>query len=125
MTISAKHIVARFTCWLLLLQLINISIDPPDLKQTKKVYTSQQEDLTINEVESVYELIAEGVFHSDVPENNDHDIDTDTHSVDLYFYDFPYSSPALINHPLEHHVHYLTTVTSINAGPNAPPPKYA
>ena len=120
-----KNIIPRFVCWILLLQMINISIDPPDLRQLKKAATQQKEDLTINEIESVFELVSECVFENSVPETEDNDIDTKLSTFDLYCYTISYSTIPASNYAVEHNDFYLNNFSFEIPEPNAPPPKYA
>jgi hypothetical protein len=105
--------------------MINISIDPPDLKQLKTAPISQKEDLSINEIESVYELISEGVFENDVPEKDDNDIDTESQPFDLYCFKFTFSAPPVFNFLIEHYPSYHKSFSFECPQPNSPPPKYA
>lgn len=60
----------RFLTWVLAIYLLNISIDPQDISAPW-----QEENLYVNEIESVVELIAEEILnYSDaVPEHEDAD----------------------------------------------------
>ena len=55
-------------CWILLLQLFNLSIDPARHQNFINGQFTFQEDLSINKIESIYELISEHIFKKDVPE---------------------------------------------------------
>ena len=62
--------------WLLLaVHILNCSIDPPDV-----LPESTPEDLTINEIESVAELVAEDILDIEnaVPEEDEHDSEDGT-----------------------------------------------
>jgi hypothetical protein len=60
-----------FLVWGLLLQMINLSVDPArHLNIVGGKYTIS-EDLSINKMESVYELVLEYVFKIEVPETQD------------------------------------------------------
>ncbi len=112
-------------CWILVLQFINISIDPGDLKRANYDASTSQEDLSINEVESVYELIAEGVFDKQVPESDEDDIQTISPSIELYCDTPLYSTLQPLTFPTEYFPHYNTSRSLSNKQPNSPPPKRA
>lgn len=71
-----KNLVGRLNlkmicCWLLLLQMVNLSINPiRHQNYIHGVYTIR-EDLSVNKIESIYELISEYVFKKNVPETQD------------------------------------------------------
>lgn len=119
-----KNIISRLVCWILLLQMINISIDPPDLKKLKVAPISHKEDLSINDIESVYELISEGVFENDVPENDDSDVDTESPVIDLYCFKIFFSTRPVFNFPIEHFSYYYNNLSFDCPEPNSPPPKH-
>lgn len=58
-------------CWLLLLQMVNLSINPVRHQNFIDGQYTLLEDLKINKIESIYELILEHVFKKDVPETQD------------------------------------------------------
>jgi hypothetical protein len=122
---TVKNIISRFVCWVLLLQLINISIDPPDLWRLKTASISQKQPLPINEIESLYELISEGVFEHDVPESDENDIDSESQPFDLYCFNNIYSTRPGYSFPVEHFCYYHNTFSCECPEPNAPPPKNA
>lgn len=84
-------------------------------------HANQKEDPSINEVESVYELISETLFDHNIPENNDNDIDSDSVPFDLYFYPTP--SAVVFQFPTEHVTLLEYNFPTIDANPNIPPPK--
>ncbi len=77
-------LLSRFICWILLLQMINISVNPPDSRSFKFFQVQTTEDLSFNETESLYELISETVFDLDVPETEDEDIDISWETPELF-----------------------------------------
>jgi len=120
-----KRFFRQLICWILLLQLINISIDPPDLKRIKDGRHAHSEDLSINEIESVYELISERVFDTSVPESDDDDITKSNDSCELYF-----PSPAGTPSPaprfaVAYTCSYQDSLLFLFREPNLPPPKHA
>ena len=120
-----KNIITQVVCWILLLQVINISINPRDFKHPRYSSTASKEDLSINETESIYELIAEGVFDEDVPESNEDDIDTSSPSVELYFFTASCNTLPTLELPLEHFPRCNKSFPSLHHEPLFQPPKQA
>ena len=120
-----KSCLKQVVCWILLLQMINISIDPPDLKHSKYSHHTNQEEVLLDETESVYEWIAEGVFDEEVPESNEDDIDTSSPSMELYFFTATCTRLPAIEFPVEHFSHYYSNIPFVHQEPRFPPPKRA
>jgi hypothetical protein len=55
-------------CWVMLLQLINLSIDPATHQNFVNGAITYQDDLSLNKIESLSELILENIFKKDIPE---------------------------------------------------------
>jgi hypothetical protein len=120
-----RNIIKQVICWILLLQMINISIDPPDFKHPKHSSVTNKKALSIEETESFYELIAEGVFDKEVPESNEDEIDTSSPSFELYLITRICTKLPALAFPVEHFPQYYTSFSSINQEPHSPPPKFA
>ena len=120
-----KHITARVVCWILLLQLINISIDPPDMERATYASDSGEEDLSINDIESIYELVAEKVFDEDVPESDENDIDTASQTFDLYCITAQDGLQAFYDYFIDYEAQYLNHLSTDSPEPGFPPPKSA
>lgn len=56
--------------------MVNLSIDPARHMTVVRGMLTMSEDLSVNKIESVYELISEIVFKIDVPETQDADDDS-------------------------------------------------
>lgn len=117
------YIIKQLVCWILLLQMINISIDPRDIKLPKDTSVIHVTDGSADEIESVYELVAEGVFNKEVPPDNEDEIDTSSPSLELYFF-----TPACIELPaiafvLKHFSYCYNHFTSVHQEPLFQPPK--
>jgi hypothetical protein len=74
-SLEKQHHISRFfnsfLLWALLLQMVNLSVDPArHLNIVGGKYTIS-EDLSVNKMESVYELVLEYVFKIEVPETQD------------------------------------------------------
>lgn len=120
---AAKHIIKQFICWVLLLQMINVSIDPPDFRQFKNAHVEHKEDLSLNEIESIYELVSEGLFGKDVPESDDADIDTKPETPDLYCFMSRYSEATPVRFSAKRFSHYLHSFSPVHIELSSPPPK--
>jgi hypothetical protein len=110
-------------CWLLVLQLLNISIDPPNDTLHHDASCKHRQQTNINQIESICELIAEEMAHTVVPDNQDPDIEKNTNPVFLYcsspiVQSFVFSPPLL-----EHESYYTARFTFRRNEPLVQPPK--
>lgn len=124
---TAKNIVIKLTTWILLIQMINICTDPIDSLNIKFGEILASEDLTINEIESICEFIAEKVFNKQIPEYDENDED----SFNKFFSDY-----CLFNNFIElesiqtsvvlpiYHNFYLDKCLFSDLEINSPPPKF-
>lgn len=111
-------------CWILLLQLINLSIDPARHANFINGKLTFQEDLSINKVESVYELLLEHIFKKDVPETQD----VGNHSLAKMFIIFhqipnPDTQIILKEEPIQHNHGYQALIPELAQALESPPPK--
>ena len=120
-----RNSIKQVVCWILLLQIINVSINTPDLKCAKQSSLSKTENLSINETESVYELIAEGMFDKKVPDSDEDDMDTSSPSFELYFFPKICSKLPAFNFLIEYFPHYSNNFLSVHQEPHFPPPRFA
>ncbi len=118
-----KYILKQLVCWILLLQMINISIDVPDVATSFKSTSRISKDLAINDIESVYELLSENVFHIEVPDNDEPDIEKDINSVELFYFHPDIYHFGFTDFPLSHQSYYTESFTVLFSEPNSPPPK--
>lgn len=122
------NFVRKFICWVLLIQLINLSTDPVDQINFKNGYATFEEDLSINEIESFYELVLEDFFHKNVPESDENDGDAFIKVFDLYC-----SAGAVIEMkpeiihfpPIIYSTFYQDSFCTNYPEINSPPPKKA
>ena len=119
---SVRHMVVKFFGWFLLLQMINISIDPPNLQFTKKNINNDRVHSLVNVSESIYELLSEEFFDNDVPEDEQNDIEKFEKSIDLYV------KPTLVHQSVfSFHSLYFSGESDncffLPSSPNSPPPK--
>lgn len=109
--------------------MINLCTDPIDQIYFKNGYTTYEEDLSINEIESVYEFFAETVFEQDVPESDERDEEAFVKTFHLFchksitcfetvFLTFP-------QFPTIHTNFYQESFYANYPEINSPPPKYA
>ena len=105
--------------------MINISIDPPDLKHPKYSPITNKKDLAINKIESVFEMIAEGVFDKEIPESDEDEIDISSPSFELYFVNRICSKLQALVFPVAHFPYYHNNFLSVHQEPHFPPPRLA
>ncbi len=120
---AAKNIVKQIVCWVLLLQLINISIYTPHTKSFTVACVTSPEDLDVNGVESIYELVSEGIFDVDVPVSDENDSDIAFETLDIFLLSPVYNKPVVFKHPIEYYAFYPRTSYPLHSAPNSPPPK--
>ena len=106
------------------MQLINLSIDPARHQNFIDGEPTFQEDLSINKIESVYELILEHVFKKDVPETQD----ASNHSLAKTFVFFhhipsPHTQVILKEEPILHNHSYQALIPELAQVLESPPPK--
>ena len=119
------YYILQGCCWLLVLQLLNISIDPPDNKLHLYTSCKQIQQNNVNQIESICELIAEEMAHTVVPDNHDPDVEKNIHPFVFYcspptVQSFDFSLPLL-----EHRCYYTARFTSRYNEPLFQPPKRA
>ena len=85
----------RLFCLLMAFYVINVSIDAPDGYVSANRYGEYQEDLSVNEIESLGELILESVFgiHDAVPEHDESNEEED--QLTKIFMDWSIPSPLV------------------------------
>lgn len=73
-----KHstFIHRLFCLLMALHVLNVSIDSPDRNSSVTLISNQSEDLSINDIESLGELLLEECLGITVPEHDDPDEDS-------------------------------------------------
>lgn len=110
----------------MLLQLINLSIDPATHQNYINGAFTYQEDLSLNKIESLSELILEYVFKKDVPESQN----AANHALAKTFIVFYQSAalPAKIifnAQPIVHNHSYQVNYPDQNQVLESPPPQLA
>lgn len=122
---SFKHIAKHFTCWILFLQMVNLSINRPDFREFEKKAVAQHSEQPFAEIETIYELVAEGIFDKDIPDSEDEDIDSSFKPFDLYSSSLKPADTNLKFYPVEHASFYQTDFSLFESEPTSPPPKQA
>lgn len=116
------HTIQQIICWLLLIQMINVSIDPRDLIQIDQGMYSHTEDLSINETESIYELIAEKLFDTEIPESEEEDVEKTFGGIDLFFNTTLISNPVIQTYIISQYGDCHESLTIIYPASDSPPP---
>lgn len=117
-TIS-KHVMG----WVLLLQVINLSVDPVDPVNDKVGGMSQH--FQVNDIESIYELICEHFMGMEIPEHDEEDLNGFLSLFMLY-----YTPTAIENHtlPVARTLRYFfieSSLQSVTSDFISPPPQVA
>jgi hypothetical protein len=124
MKLAGLTFFRKLLCFLLLLQMINISVDPMRHLNIIDGKATYQEDLSINKVESIYELIVENLLDQDVPEAQDNDQNGLQKTI-FFCDDFTIQSTEIISfstNVVHNHV-YNNQLTTYHPPLDSPPPK--
>lgn len=120
---NVAYRLRQMVCWILFLQLINLSIDPPDVNAVFQTKSLQQATASLTEKETVYEYLSEELLACDIPDSDEQEVERTLHAFELYFSgtpSFSLDAPAL---SLQHLAFYSDPVSCWEARPHAPPPK--
>jgi len=111
-------------CWALLLQMVNLSINPVRHENYINGQYTFQEDLRINKIESIYELILEHIFKKDVPETKD-SAEQGLVKAAFVWQQVQYVSfvPIVIEKPIAHNHTYTAYFPVTTLVQESPPPK--
>jgi hypothetical protein len=121
-----KDILKHAVCWILLLQLANISVDHVDFRHSVNSSDAGKDPSSINEIESIYEWLAEGVYNIDVPEAaDDEEIDSASQTIELYFFPKITGKMPLPIVLIHHHSRYHNHAYPVYREPTSPPPRIA
>lgn len=112
---------------ILVITILNVSIDPPDLLKNLDNDIALEEDVSVNEMESISEVVLEKVLdlHNAVPETEDEDAETLLKKVEIsehhYTLVVPQAKVTVLPHPSHHSIPtQLSEQISPNVG--SPPP---
>lgn len=122
--LKIKIALKYICCWALLLQLMNLSIDPARHQNFINGEFTFEEDLSVNKIESVYELVAEYLFKTDIPEAQN----SDTHllvKTFIIFHQVPTATAQLLltEEPILHNHSYQASIPKFIQILESPPPK--
>lgn len=116
----------KIFCWLLLMQLVNLSISPA--RQHLQIINGQAtylEDLTVNNIESIYEFVQERFFKKDVPEKQDvHDQAQGKIFVSISEPKEVVFTLVPIEYCLKHNHSYIESVYECFPSLDSPPPEF-
>lgn len=119
-----KRIAIRTLSWILLIQIVNISVDPADPFIEVLGIQPGGEDLSINDIESIYEFVSEQCLGVDIPEHDEED--ENAFVKDMEFFCSP-DQPIKIKTNYQENLIYFTAVsenpTSVTLDHTSPPPK--
>lgn len=118
-----KGYLLQAFAWLLLLQLLNISIDPPGNGKRQQPLSKDRQENQVNQIESLCELVAEEILDTGVPDSDDSDVEEMVDQVVLYCSKPPVPSFAIIQPVLQHQAHYSPSFTCPYTEPPSQPPK--
>lgn len=120
-TKSTRHITRQILCWVLLIQIVNLSIDPPDRMVLKQA--AHQVDHTSDEIESIYELISEELFDTGVPGNDENEQEKQLHAFDLYCSPSISSDIFITGYSIEHFQYNQDIFPALTLERYSPPPE--
>lgn len=107
----------------MLLQMINLSVDPPDARAMFQSVAHAGVMDAVTERETVYEYVSEALLHIPVPDSEEQDVEKSVHLLEL-FYSYPPSyALADLEFSLHHSDYYFARFLSWETIPNAPPPR--
>lgn len=110
----------RSTLWVqqvvslvLVLLVLNVSIDPPDLLRNLDNDVALEEDISINEMESISEVVLEQVLDLDnaVPETHDEESDTYLKKVEIFQSQYSIHYPTISIDFLPQDLHPVVPLT--------------
>jgi hypothetical protein len=121
-----EHIIFRFLWFIIALHILNCSIDTPD-----GIPSSQPEDLTINDIETVYELVVEKLlgYENAVPEHDEPGDEENNRinakkTVDFYYSQFSLNLPPIHKQSAERYCLFKDTYyKQFHPELTPPPPK--
>jgi hypothetical protein len=110
-------------CWILFLQMINLSIDPPEVNAVFQTKSLQQAGVSFTEKETVYEYVSEELLAFNIPDSDEQDVEKSVHALELFYSDSPLFILEAPELPLQHLSFYSNRFSCWKSRPHAPPPK--
>ncbi|NTS43570.1 hypothetical protein HRG84_22010 [Flavisolibacter sp. BT320] len=120
---NTSYWLKQIGCWILFLQLLNLSIDPPQVDAVFQTRSAQQAAVSFNEKETVFEYVSEELLALDIPDTEEQDVEKSVHALELYFSQSPSFTLAVPELPLQHLGFYANRFSCWTSRPHAPPPK--
>ena len=120
-----KGYLLQAFCWLLMLQLLNVSIDPPDHEILHHSFSKHKTEKKVNQIESICEYVAEEMLDTIVPDSDDTDIQKTVNPVVLYCSTPPVQSFEISQPALQHQSYYSPSSTRLYSESLFQPPKKA
>lgn len=125
--LSIKYYFRRFICWILLLQMVNVSIDPIEdlsLCNTLKFY-HQTKDLS--EAASMLEWVAANILGSNFPESDSENNFLEEFSIGIVWpqSELRFIHTGEIKDFTSHFGHYINSFIPHYIEPHSPPPNKA
>ena len=114
-----KDILRRLICWIVFLQLLNLSIDPPNLSLNPRLHPFSAE----YGLQNIYEWMATELFGQTCPEDEG-DTEMPPETVELYCFTCSAPRLGLFDIPVEHETVHLQRYPVCFLEPHYPPPKH-
>jgi hypothetical protein len=105
--------------------MVNISIDPPDFRFARLTSTCNK-SIQIDETESIYELVSEGIFDTSVPDDDDsdnNDVEKPSKSIQLYCVPVFFYTIAIDKYTIQHFAYYQAISPGYMLDLQSPPPE--
>ena len=99
-----------------------MSINPLHLSKPLSHDAAQEQNISDDEIESIYELIAQEICDTDIPESDDEDVDSTSPLLEL-FYTEPSDNLSSFCVFLVHNSRYHNIAPSIYRDPQFLPPQ--
>ncbi|MBB1286378.1 hypothetical protein HRH25_18485 [Flavisolibacter sp. BT320] len=120
---TVRYWLRQISCWILLLQMINLSVDPPE---APVVFPSKKQAGLVDAIperETVYEYVSEALLNIDVPDSEEQDVVKSVLLLELFYSTPPSFTLIGLDFPLHHTGFYSSRFLSWETVPNVPPPK--
>ncbi|RYZ54211.1 MAG: hypothetical protein EOO14_14550 [Chitinophagaceae bacterium] len=120
---ATSYWLKQIGCWILFLQLVNLSIDPPQVDAVFQTRSAQQAANSLTERESVFEYVSEELLAFDIPDTEEQEVEKSVQAFELYLSQSPSFSLLASELPLQHPGFYANRFSCWRSRPHAPPPK--
>jgi hypothetical protein len=121
-TTALRRFLCYFPAWILLLQLINLSVDLSGVKHQQQLSSHTAAPVSHHEIESLYEFIAEKVLQHSLPDSHTEGIDTEFHCFDIFCQRLPDTNLFIIPVSPGYLAHQEDGFTSYHPRLPSPPP---